>query len=75
MYFRRPEKEQILVLLDFRAKVNYGFGMPKLDVCCGCILFNAENNDEKHSYFKLLAVKATIVENVKMLSQYLFPVA
>ena len=28
-------------------RFNYGFSMPKLDVCCGCILFNAENNVEK----------------------------
>jgi len=48
--------------------------MPKLDVCCGCILFDAENNVEKHSYFKLLAVKVAILEDLKTLSQYLSPV-
>ena len=43
--------------------------MPTLYICCGCILFNTEINVEKHSYFKLLAVKAAIVEDVKTLSQ------
>ena len=51
----------------FRAKFNYGFCMPTSDVCCRCILFNVENNVKKHSYFKLLAVKAVIVEDLKML--------
>ena len=41
---------------------------------CGCILFNAENNIEKHSYFKVLAGNAMIVEDVKTLSQCISPV-
>ena len=49
--------------------------MPQLNVCCRRILFNAENNVEKHSYFKLLAVKAAIIEDVEILPHSLSPVA
>ena len=41
----------------------------------GSILFAAGKKLETHSYFKLLAVKAANVEDVKPLSQYLSPVA
>jgi len=58
-----------------RAKFNHGLCMPNVYVFWGCMLLNAENNIEKHSYFKLLAVKAAIVEDVKTFSQYLSPVA
>ena len=54
---------------------DYVFGMPKLDACCGCIIFNVENSVEKYGYFKLLAVKATIIEDVKTLSQHASHVA
>ena len=49
--------------------------MPTLYICCGCILLNTEKNIENHSYLKLLAVKAAIVEEVKTVPQNLSTVA
>ena len=69
--YRKQVKRDAKFRYDYdylRAKFSCGLGMQKFDVGCGCILFNAETNAEKHSYFKLLTVKQATVEEAKTLS-------
>ncbi len=65
-----PNSGSVVITLEERL-VWYA----KIRCVLGSIFFAVENKLENHSYFKLLAVKAADVEDVKPLSQYLSPVA